>query len=199
MTPYLHAVSALVPILLWAGMLLFVMTSLCSAVVALRYPQRPLVYVSAAALAVALVLAGIPTPHAPPGLGVLLTIAALALAVVGGGPAAMLTLALASRGNVPAAGIHGGIVLESRSENAPTVRWEVLRGGTAIGYLERLAAAGVIVAGFPAAIALVVAIKSVGRFSELNVAESTERFIIGTFVSLIWACACAGVVHLALH
>ena len=32
------------------------------------------------------------------------------------------------------------------------------------------------------------AIKGVGRFSELAAAEARERFIIGTLSSLLWAC-----------
>ena len=44
-----------------------------------------------------------------------------------------------------------------------------------------------------------VMIKGVGRFTELEAPEARERFIIGTFASLIWACAAALVVHLALR
>ncbi|SKB01890.1 hypothetical protein SAMN06295879_3378 [Agreia bicolorata] len=68
---------------------------------------------------------------------------------------------------------------------------EVLRGGTTIGVLERLAIAGAVIAGFPEAIAVVIAIKGVGRFSELAASEAKERFIIGTLASFVWACACA--------
>lgn len=68
---------------------------------------------------------------------------------------------------------------------------EVLRGGTTIGVLERLAIAGAIIAGFPEAIAVVIAIKGVGRFSELAASEAKERFIMGTLASFVWACACA--------
>jgi hypothetical protein len=60
-----------------------------------------------------------------------------------------------------------------------------------------LAVAGAILAGFPEALAVVVAIKGVGRFTELASSEARERFIIGTFASLIWACACANHVSLA--
>lgn len=48
----------------------------------------------------------------------------------------------------------------------------------------------------PAAVAVVVALKSVGRSTELDAAETRERFIIGTLVSLIWACSCAALVVL---
>jgi len=66
-----------------------------------------------------------------------------------------------------------------------------------IGILERLAVAGAIIAGFPEALAVVVAIKGVGRFTELAAPESRERFIIGTLASLIWACACGSLAVIA--
>jgi hypothetical protein len=68
---------------------------------------------------------------------------------------------------------------------------EVLRGGITIGILERIAIAGAVVAGFPEAVAVVVAVKGVGRFSELAASEAKERFIIGTLASFVWASACA--------
>ena len=74
----------------------------------------------------------------------------------------------------------------------------MLRGGLTIGVLERVATAGSIIAGFPEGLAIVVAVKGVGRFTELDAAEARERFIIGTFASLIWACAAALAVHLAI-
>ena len=80
-----------------------------------------------------------------------------------------------------------------------TARREVLRGGLTIGVLERIATAGTIIAGFPEGLAIVVAVKGVGRFTELEAPEARERFIIGTFASLTWACAAALVVHLALR
>ena len=77
----------------------------------------------------------------------------------------------------------------SQAMGTPAV--EVLRGGTTIGVLERLAIAGSIVAGFPEAVAVIIAIKGVGRFSELAAPEAKERFIIGTLASFVWAGACA--------
>ena len=69
----------------------------------------------------------------------------------------------------------------------------VLRGGTWIGVLERLAITGTVLAGYPEAIAVVLAVKGLGRYPELRSAKSehrakaTERFIIGTLASYIWA------------
>ncbi len=197
--PYLHLLIALGPVAFWAGVLVMVITSLVCAAFTLRHPRRALVYISAVALAVAFVAVAVPAPEAPPVAKVLLGITVLALSVVGGGPAAQLVLALASRGSVTA-GTHGGIVIGERAtaDNPYGGTREVLRGGTFIGFLERFATAGAIMAGFPEAIAVLIAIKGVGRFTELEAAEARERFIIGTLVSLIWACVCAGVFRLAI-
>jgi len=178
--------------------LLLVLASLCCVVLTLRRPQRGLVYAAAATLAAALLLSAIPGPHAPVLLTALLGIATLVLAVLGGGPAVQVVLALAARGSVP--GEHGGILVPGPDDDAPhATTKEVLRGGRTIGMLERLATAGGILAGFPTALAVLVAIKGVGRFTELDAPEARERFIIGTLMSLIWACACAGIVHFAAH
>lgn len=69
-----------------------------------------------------------------------------------------------------------------------------LRGGAWIGLLERLATYAAILAGFPAAIAVIVALKGLARYPELKAtsAGAAERFIIGTFLSLLLACAGAG-------
>jgi hypothetical protein len=74
----------------------------------------------------------------------------------------------------------------------------VLRGGAWIGYLERAAVAGTLLAGFPEGLALVLGLKGVGRYPELRDASSrrsadtAEEFIIGTLASLLWAAAAAG-------
>ena len=57
--------------------------------------------------------------------------------------------------------------------------------------------AGAIVAGFPEALAVIIAIKGVGRFTELETGAVRERFIVGTLASWIWAAAVAGIVLLA--
>lgn len=74
-----------------------------------------------------------------------------------------------------------------------------LRGGKAIGWLERLAAYATILAGFPAGIAAVVAVKGLARYPDLKASDGTaERFILGTFTSLLVAAAGAGVAHWSL-
>ncbi|NEN07577.1 hypothetical protein G3T36_17075 [Diaminobutyricibacter tongyongensis] len=199
MMPYVHLLNVLGPIAFWAVVLVLVLTSLFCAAYTLRHPRRALVYISAVALAVAFLAVAVPGPEAPPIAKVLLGVSVLALSIVGGGPAAQLVLALASRGSVTA-GLHGGIVIDERAtpDHPNGGTREVLRGGTFIGYLERLATTGAIMAGFPEAIAVLIAIKGVGRFTELEAAEARERFIIGTLVSLIWASVCAGVFRLAV-
>jgi hypothetical protein len=72
----------------------------------------------------------------------------------------------------------------------------VLRGGAWIGYLERAAVAATLLAGWPEGVALVLAVKGVGRYSELRETNAPEAFIIGTLASLLWASSAAGAAHL---
>ncbi len=90
---------------------------------------------------------------------------------------------------------------------------EVLRGGAWIGAFERAAVFAALAAGWPEGLAVVLALKGLGRYSELRgdarrggrgvlrrpgaSGGVAERFIIGTFASVLWACACAGT-YLAL-
>nr|WP_276582347.1 hypothetical protein [Cellulomonas sp. RIT-PI-Y] len=65
-----------------------------------------------------------------------------------------------------------------------------LRGGTWIGVLERLAVTGTLLAGEPGGVAVVVAIKGLGRYPELRGGDDagvSERFVIGTLASLVWS------------
>lgn len=74
----------------------------------------------------------------------------------------------------------------------------LLRGGTWIGRLERFAIAASILAGHPEAIAVVLAIKGLGRYPELRTEKAedrsaaTERFIVGTLASYLWAAIAGG-------
>lgn len=110
------------------------------------------------------------------------------LAVAGGGPLTALVFDLVDRREPPA--------------DSLTLAGHVLRGGAWIGGLERAATFATLVAGWPEGLAIVLALKGLGRYPELRAAEAgvrsgaAERFIIGTFVSVLWACACAGVVVL---
>lgn len=86
---------------------------------------------------------------------------------------------------------------ESTQAAAATDRPEsVLRGGAWIGYLERAAVTATMLAGWPEGVALVLAVKGVGRYAELRETNAPEAFIIGTLSSMLWAAAAAGTAHL---
>lgn len=201
------ATSGAFGILYWTAVLVLTAITLGLAILAYALKRNGLIVAAAASLALGLLIVAIPT--APPVLGVSIPLGILALgaAIVGGGPAASYVLRLATRGSVPP-GLHGGILVSASSASSASSdttaslahhhRHEVLRGGMMIGLLERLAIAASLMAGFPEAIAVIVAIKGVGRFTELAEPESRERFIIGTFASMIWACAGAGLFLLAV-
>lgn len=183
--------TTMLPSLYWIALFLFTTGALAFALLAWVNKAIWVIAAAGTALAVSLMIASFPAPESGPIIATLLSIAGIALAVIGGGPATTAILKLATRDSVPN-GEHGGILIESETR-------EVLRGGLTIGILERLAVTGSIIAGFFGAIAVIIAVKGVGRFSELEAAESRERFIIGTFVSLIWACACGAIVVFALN
>jgi hypothetical protein len=56
--------------------------------------------------------------------------------------------------------------------------------------LERIAVTGTLLAGEPGGIAVVVAVKGLGRYPELRNGDDpavSERFVIGTLASLLWS------------
>jgi hypothetical protein len=119
----------------------------------------------------------------------LLVLLAGGVAVVGGGPATSLVFAWVDRHDHPPTGDQQPI------HSAGTV----LRGGAWIGALERTAVFASLVGGLTEGLAIALALKGLGRYPELRSGTSAgaaERFIIGTFASVLWACACAGVVWL---
>jgi hypothetical protein len=139
---------------------------------------------------------GLPTPDAS-WFAPLLTLGLVALATAGGGPLVAFLLRVIVKTSQKA-GKHGGIVLadddtERKRETKPRPQGghEVLRGGATIGYLERFAVVGAVLVGQPAAVAIIVAVKGLGRFTELDSAAARERFIVGSLGSLIWAATCA--------
>ncbi|MGW9630433.1 hypothetical protein ACWGST_06985 [Agromyces sp. NPDC055520] len=189
----------------WSALVISLVAAATLSVLAYLRPRRAYIWFAAGTLGIALLAAASAASPAQFGLAPLITVLGLVIAVFGGSPAAATALDLAMGGAV-APGLHGGIIVaEKRTDDEvrrgvqPTAKREVLRGGLTIGVLERIASAGAIIAGFPEALAIVVAVKGVGRFTELEAPEARERFIIGTFASLIWACAGALVVHLALR
>ena len=120
---------------------------------------------------------------------VLVVLAGL-LAVIGGGPVTTRIFAIIDRQDV---------VPQQTLDQAG----DVLRGGAWIGALERLAVFAGLASGFPEGVAVVLALKGVGRFPDLRAegrgGAATERFIIGTFASVLWAAGCAGIVALVLR
>lgn len=176
-------------------------TALVLVIVSTKRPREiPLLFAGGLVILALLVVVVLPVTVPLPA-AVVIALLGVALAAVGGSPVTRRVLEVATHGRVPE-GDNGGIMLRPAAvpgivpDDAPAR--EVLRGGTTIGYLERLGVAMAIVVGFPEAIAVVVAIKGVGRFSELASAEARERFIIGTLASLLWACVVGGIVRLAL-
>ncbi len=73
-----------------------------------------------------------------------------------------------------------------------------LRGGLAIGILERSAIATAVLTHWPEGIAIVLAVKGLARYPELRRPDASEQFIIGTFASVLWALAVCGVATLLI-
>lgn len=121
-------------------------------------------------------------------LAIVLTVVLGLAAVAGGGPVTVLVFRLVDRseGRKPRHdAVPGGV------ESAHGI----LRGGSTIGMLERAAVFATLVAGWPAGLALVLALKGLGRYPELRGGTNpyiAERFIIGTFVSVLVAAGFAG-------
>ena len=120
-------------------------------------------------------------------LGRLLVVELFLASVLGGSPVTATVLWLADRG--------------SSRPHAMDRAGEVLRGGAWIGAFERAAVLATLASGWPEGLAVVLALKGLGRYSELRGAPGdsaaasggvAERFIIGTFASVLWACGCAG-------
>lgn len=199
------------PPLLTAGLAIFLFLALCASlalvVVTLRAPATTPLAVAAGLVIVATLVVAIAPVNIPSLMGLILGLLALAVSVLGGNPITRRVLDLATGDRVRETA-DGGIVLRSRTadvegdenqaDDESDAPKPVMRGGTTIGYLERVAVTLAIIAGFPEAIAVVVAIKGIGRFSELGRAEARERFIIGTLASLVWACVIGALVRLAI-
>lgn len=123
----------------------------------------------------------------------LVAVAVLGLAAIGiGGPLATLVFRVVD---------HGQDHTQADDESVQAAG-STLRGGRWIGRLERAAVFATLVAGWPEGLALILAVKGLGRYPELRSGHSpgvAERFIIGTFVSVLFACACAGLAWWLIH
>jgi hypothetical protein len=173
---------------LWLGLVVLLAIAVALAIIAVVRRQHWLAAFCAVPVGASIVLS---TLGYAAGLEAWVVIATgfgfLALGTIGGNPIAALVLRFATRATT--LGTHGGILVMDANSPAP-IR-EILRGGTTIGYIERFGLIVGMLAGQPEVIAVIVAIKGLGRFSELENAAARERFIIGTLVSLAWAGCCA--------
>ncbi|WP_292697932.1 hypothetical protein [Microbacterium sp. 69-10] len=170
---------------------------LALSLVGLRRPSTVLAAVGGALVAAALTIVVVLPPAATPLLGVPITVLGFAAATVGGNPFTRRALDIAAGDRVRETE-DGGIVILASHDADPAHARTLMRGGTVIGYLERICTVVAIAVGFPEAIAAIIAVKGIGRFPELAEAEARERFIIGTLGSLLWAGAVGTVVRLAL-
>ena len=118
----------------------------------------------------------------------------VAAAALGGGPVTVAVLRLSQRADREETGA-GAEAAEAAGASAASAASgaAALRGGTWIGLLERTAIAATLWAGWPEGLAVVLAVKGLGRYSELATDGAAERFILGTFASVLWACACTGI------
>ncbi|MGC5169536.1 hypothetical protein ACPW96_05230 [Micromonospora sp. DT81.3] len=185
---------------------IFLFLAMCAALVlivlSMRRPATLPLVVAAGLVVSALVLVSVAPLNVPILMGMVIALLGTAVGVLGGNPITRRVLEIATHGRVRD-GVNGGIILDAEAAGTAITEpsaagAEVMRGGTTIGYLERLAVVVALIAGYPEAIAILVAIKGVGRFSELAAAEARERFIIGTLSSLLWACIVGALVRLAI-
>lgn len=186
----------------------FLFLALCGVlalvVTSLQRPRTLPLLIAGLLVVFSLLLVAIAPVNVPAIMGLILGALAVAIAVVGGNPVTRRVLAVAAGSRVRETP-DGGIVVQADVEDddsdddddddAPRT---LLRGGTTIGYLERIASVLAVIAGYPEAIAVIVAIKGIGRFSELAAAEARERFIIGTLSSLVWASLIGALIRLAI-
>ena len=183
----------IVQVVLWILAIVVIAAALAICITAIRFTRSSLALLAAIPVIAGLIglafRSGVPAPSNSVAVvaGILLAL----LGIVGGSPITIAVLGYSNRGSTPTVkGAHGGIVVSEGV--APEIhRAEVLRGGTIIGYLERLALIAAVILGHLEIVAVLIAVKGLGRFSELDSPEIRERFIIGTLVSLVWAGACA--------
>ena len=117
-------------------------------------------------------------------------VVAMVLSIGAGWLLTRVVLRFAARSaDAGASDAHQAGAAESDGPEGPRAS-ATLRGGTWIGILERAAITGAVLAGYPAAIAFVIAVKGLGRYPELrDNPGASERFVIGTLASMTWAAA----------
>ncbi|MFT4295805.1 MAG: hypothetical protein QM582_10380 [Micropruina sp.] len=115
-----------------------------------------------------------------------------AIGVLAGGRVVLAVFRLAERS--PARELEGDPEAAQQSIGQLTRAAATLRGGQWIGMLERLAVFATLLAGFGEGLAVAMVLKGFARYPELKASSTgaAERFIIGTFVSVLFASGCAG-------
>lgn len=183
----------------WIGAVVIVLAAVAVAILAIRLRQPALALFGLLPVGFGILALAFQVNVAdPPILPAIVALGLAALGIIGGNPLTVWILGRAAKGDVDS-GTHGGILVPAETASgakSATKTHEVLRGGTWIGYLERAAVIGAIVVGHFEIIAAVIAIKGLGRFSELDAPEARERFIIGTLVSMTWAALCGALIVL---
>ncbi|MGO3327611.1 hypothetical protein [Gordonia sp. (in: high G+C Gram-positive bacteria)] len=139
--------------------------------------------VSALVLIVAAVVAWVADPVAE---GPLAITAALTVATAAATGSSVVRLVLAA-GGIPTRADNHDDPSADEPDQTP------LRGGRVIGMLERASVAACLLLAWPAGLAVILAVKSLARFSELRAPRASEQFILGTFASVMWACGVAGI------
>ena len=171
-----------------AAVVVLALAAVTGLVLSVRGERRPAPWGAAAPvllLAVAAVLGWV-AGDASDGVAEAAVVTAVLAAVTGGSPIAIAVLRLA---DPTSAGVRAGPPADGGPADP-----EVLRGGAWIGVLERAAVAGTLLAGWPEGLAVVLAVKGLGRYNELRTTPAaSERFILGTLASALWAAACVGV------
>lgn len=136
-------------------------------------------------------------------IDLLIAAGAALLAAVAGLPVTSGVLRLAAREDGAGENDLGELEGEDSTEDSaepnvsdptPTASTGVMRGGLMIGVLERALAAAAVALGRGEVLAVIIAVKGLGRIPELkNSRAAGERFIIGTFASLGVGCAVGAV------
>ena len=129
---------------LWIAVLVVLYLSVAAALVAIGTGRHWIVVPTALPIASAILLGLLGVPiGGQPWFPIALGFGFVLLGTVGGSPLVSLVLSLATR--TVRLGSHGGILVADA--DSPLPEREILRGGTTIGYVERFALVGAMLAG----------------------------------------------------